>query len=260
MNKSFEPGLDIRLRADSLAFDFGEGVFGPPSEMRKLDDIRRSLLDPNCTGPDPVYGIAMDVGKTNDAAELRKRFLLFGVVAYASGHLGEEPVRSQGHVHGVASHCGWSTPELFEIWEGQAIVYAQESVGDDPGRCIAVKAGPGDKVVVPPNWAHFVANANSAERMVFGALCERQYSFVYEGVRAHGGLAWFPVFHHGRIEWKPNSRYLPSDLKEHGPRSYPELGLDAKTPIYRQFQADPERVQWISEPAQVAEVWPAFEP
>ncbi|HTB98460.1 MAG TPA: glucose-6-phosphate isomerase family protein [Terracidiphilus sp.] len=260
MNKPFDPGLDVRLRADSLSFDFGEGVFGPVSELRKLDEIRPSLRDPTCQGPDPVYGIAMDVGKTGDAEELRKRFLLFGAVAYAEGKLGDEPVRSQGHIHGVAPHCGWSTPELFEIWEGHALIYAQESIGDDPGRCIAVQAGPGDQVVVPPNWAHFVANASSTERMVFVALCERQYSFVYGGVRAHGGLAWFPIIHEDRIEWKPNPRFLASDLKVHGPRSYPELGLDATIPIYRQFQADPERVQWVSEPAQVAAVWPRFEP
>jgi len=260
VNTEFNSGLEIRLRADSLAFDFWEGVFGPPTEMRKLDHIRQSLRDPNCTGPDPVYGIAMDVGKAKDAAELRKRFLLFGAVAYASGRLGEEPVRSQGHVHGVAPHCGWSTPELFEIWEGHAIIYAQESVDDDPGRYIAVEAGPGDQVVVPPNWAHFVVNARATERMVFGALCDRQYSFVYEGVRAHGGLAWFPMLRDSRIEWKANPRYLTSNLQLHGPRPYPELGLDSSISIYRQFQTNPERVQWVSEPAQAAAVWPTFEP
>jgi glucose-6-phosphate isomerase len=259
VDTGFDCGLDIRLRADSLAFDYGEGIFGPPAEMRKLDDIRPSLRDPHCTGPDPVYGIAMDVGKVNDAAELRKRFLLFGAVAYASGQLGEEPVRSQGHVHGVAPHCGWSTPEVFEIWEGRAIIYAQESVADDPGRCVVVEAGPGDQVVVPPNWAHFVANASATERMVFGALCERQYSFVYGGVRAHGGLAWFPLLRGASIEWKANPRYRTSDLRVRRPRVYPELGLDPAVPIYRQFEADPERVQWVSEPARLAEAWPVFE-
>jgi glucose-6-phosphate isomerase, archaeal len=259
-NKTFNPALDIRLRADSLAFDYGDGVFGPRPELRKLDDIRKSLREPDCTGPDPVYGIAMDVGQASDAEELRQRFLLFGIVAYASGRLGQEPVRSQGHVHGVAPHCGWSTPELFEIWEGRAIIYAQESVGDDPGRCIAVEAGPGDQVVVPPNWAHFVANVSLTERLVFGALCERQYSFVYDGVRAHGGLAWFPLLRREQIEWEPNPRYRASNLQLRGPRLYPELELDSTTPVYRQFQAGPERVQWVSEPARVAEVWPTFEP
>ena len=34
--------------------------------------------------------------------------IVFGAVTYASGKLGDEPVRSQGHVHRVSSHSGWS--------------------------------------------------------------------------------------------------------------------------------------------------------
>jgi len=259
-SEPFDSGLDIRLRPGSLAFDYGEGIFGPAVEMRRLDDIRKSLRDPDCSGPDPVYGIAMDVGNAADASELRRRFLLFGVVAYASGRLGEEPVRSQGHIHAVAPHCGSSTPELFEIWQGRAIIYAQETVSDNPGRCVAVEVDPGDQVVVPPSWAHCVVNASTTEPMVFAALCERQYGFVYDGVRAHGGLAWFPLLREDRIEWQPNPRYSASSLQVRGRRMYPELSIDPTVSIYKQFKTDPDRMQWVSEPARIADIWPTFEP
>ncbi len=129
----FDPKLGVRSHAGDLAFSYDEGVFGPQPEFRRLDQIRRSLRDPSCDGPDPVYSIVMDVGRREHNDELARRMLLFGVVVYAAGQLGEEPVRSQGHIHAVAPHCGWSTPELFEIWEGRAIIYAQESADDDPG-------------------------------------------------------------------------------------------------------------------------------
>ena len=121
---SIDPGLDIQFPDNQMDLHYGPGTFGPRPEYRSLDSIRPSLRDPNCTGPDPVYAIAMDVGHTEDLSELKKRMLLFGIVIYASGKLGDEPVRSQGHVHAVAPHCGWSTPELFEIWQGHAIIYA----------------------------------------------------------------------------------------------------------------------------------------
>lgn len=259
-SEAFDPGLDIRLRATSLTLEYGKGVFGPAMEMRRLEAIRRSLRDPHCSGPDPVYGIAMDIGEIADASELRERFLLFGAVVYSSGCLGEEPVRSQGHVHAVAPHCGWSTPELFEIWQGRALIYAQESTSDHPGRCVAVEAGPGDQVVVPPSWAHSVVNASVTEPLVFGALCERQYGFVYDQIRARGGLAWFPVLRGNQIEWERNPRYFSSSLRVRGTRAYPELGLDSAVPIYRQFKANPDRVQWVSDPGRVAGIWPTFEP
>jgi glucose-6-phosphate isomerase len=257
----FDPKVDVRLDPGDLSFQYGDGVFGPVPEMRRLDAIRASLRDPECSGPDPVYGIAMDVGREEDRVDLNQRMLLFGVVAYAAGQLGSEPVRSQGHVHAIAPHCGWSTPELFEIWQGHAIIYAQENTTDDPGRCVAIAAGPGEQVVVPPNWAHCVINAEHAQRMVFGAWCDRQYGFVYDGVRAHGGLAWFPLLtESGEIRWEKNPRYLSSPLRVSNARSYPELGLQSDLPIYRQYQKNPESVQWVAEPARQVELWKKFEP
>ena len=151
--------------------------------------------------------------------------------------------------------------------KGSAIIYAQEnaSADDDPGRCFAVTAGPGDKIVVPPGWAHAVINADPKTRMMFGAWCDRQYGFVYDAIRAHHGLAWFPILDRQtldgqqKIHWEPNPSYRSSDLSIRSPRAYPELGLDPSTPIYEQFANDPDSVQWVSEPARVASVWPNFE-
>jgi glucose-6-phosphate isomerase, archaeal len=263
----FDPKLGVRS-LDDLSFSYDKGVFGPQPELRRLDQIRRSLRDPMCDGPDPVYSIVMDVGRYEHRDELARRMLLFGVVVYAAGQLGEEPVRSQGHIHAVAPHCGWSTPELFEIWEGRAIIYAQESADDDPGRCFAITAGPGDKVVVPPGWAHAVINADPGSRMTFGAWCDRQYGFVYDAIRAHQGLAWFPILDaeqkdgQRKIRWERNPSYRSdrsSDLSIREPREYPELGLDLSTPIYQQFSNNSDSVRWVSEPARVASVWNNFE-
>lgn len=190
----FDPGLDITVWGSPICFWYGRGVFGPEPEYRRLDAIRESLLDPHCQGPDPVYTIAIDVGKREDRADLEARNLLFGVVAYAGGRLGREPVRSQGHVHKVASHSVWSPPEIFEVWDGRAVIYAQEAAGDDPGRCFAIEAGPGQQMVVPPGWAHAVISADPTRPLLFGAWCDREYGFLYDAIRAHGGLSWFPLF------------------------------------------------------------------
>jgi glucose-6-phosphate isomerase len=259
IENSFNSGIDLQLSENSLSFIYGPGSFGPDAEMRSLDAIRPSLLDPHCSGPDPVYGICMDIGKVKDREELERRYLLFGVVAYAAGTLGCEPVRSQGHVHAISPHSGWSAPELFEIWQGNAIVYAQESAGNDPGRCFAVEAGPGDHVVVPPGWAHCVINADPGERMAFAALCDRQYGFSYEGVRAHRGLAWFPLLEAGRIQWQRNPSYMPSRLQVRRPRQYDELNVRNDMPLYTQFEKGPDALQWVSEPQRAMQAWKNFE-
>jgi glucose-6-phosphate isomerase len=257
----FDPGLDVRCAPNDLAISYGPGVFGPTPEARSLDAIRGSLLQPNCDGPDPVYNIAMDVGRREHRAALEEKMLLFGVVVYAQGHLGPEPIRSQGHVHAISPHSGWSAPELFEIWHGRAIVYAQEKTSENPGRCFAVEAQPGDVVVVPPGWAHFVANADPGSSMAFGAWCDRQYGFVYDAVRARGGLAWYPILaEKGNLCWQRNPRYAESQLTRKSARNYPELGLLAGVPIYEQFSRNPDTVGWVSQPARFAQLWKTLSP
>ena len=261
LSLEYDPGLPLRICEDRLAFEYGHDVFGPEPEMRRLDTIRASLWDPQCDGPDPVYGIAMDVGRVQDRAVLQERFLLFATLVYASGRLGTEAVRSQGHVHALAPHSGWSPPEIFEIWSGAAIVYAQERAEDSPGHCIAVTARAGDKVVVPPGWAHCVINADPEHRMSLGAWCDRQYGFDYTGVRAHRGLAWFPIFtDSGDIKWHSNPNYSPSLLEQRKARAYPELGLDSTQSLYRQFLDNPDSVMFVPEPQRAADIWPAFIP
>lgn len=96
--------------------------------------------------------------------------------------------------------------------------------------------------------------------MVFGAWCDRQYGFVYDEIRAHGGLAWFPILDSsGEIRWEANPRYIKSDLAVRAPREYPELGLKPNKPMYEQFASDPESLQWVSQPARVSEVWQGFQ-
>src|SRR5262249_11557703 len=253
---SFDFGLDIKILSNPPGFKYGEGVFGPEPEFRGLDSIRPSLRNPSCDGPDPVYAIAMDVGRKEHRPELERRMLLFGMVTYAAGTLGNEPVRSQGHIHRISDHSGWSPPELYEIWEGRALVYMQELVCDDPGRCLAIEARPGDVVIVPPGWAHLTISADPHQPLSFGAWWDREYGYLYDEVRARGGLAWHAILNdERRIEWRPNPRYQTRQIEVRPPRFYGELGLKTRHPIYRLFEREPDLIQWVSNPGLLAKTW-----
>jgi glucose-6-phosphate isomerase, archaeal len=257
----FDPGIGVVPVREPLGFRYAPGTFGPKPESRLLDAIRLSLRDPLCAGSDPVYAIVMDIGRNEIRTELERRMLLFGAVIYASGKLGDEPVRSQGHVHHVSSHSGWSPPEVYEIWDGAAYIYMQEYAADEPGRCYAVLAKPGDIVVVPPAWAHAAVSADPSNAMVLGALCDREYSFDYDVIRKRKGLAWYPVVApNGGIEWVPNPCYSKTVLGVRRPRDYPELGFVQGSSLYQQATRDLDRFAWVSSPALRREVWNNFEP
>jgi glucose-6-phosphate isomerase len=150
---------------------------------------------------------------------------------------------------------------VYEIWSGHAIIYMQETDDDDPGRCFAIEAAPGDTVIVPPGWTHATVSASPDEPLTFGAWCDRDYGFVYDGVRRHNGIAWFPVFDNsGRIRWLANPAYRPSELTVKRPDGYEALGLRRGTPVYTLFEEDPDTFLFVPNPQLREEVWEGFIP
>lgn len=256
----FNPGFKILPKAESLGFSYGAGVFGPVPEIRCLDDIRPSLADPACEGPKELYAISMDVGLEEDREEIVRRNLLYGAVVYAAGTVGEEPVRSQGHIHAVSLSCGSSTPEVYEIWEGEAIVYMQEFGGDDPGACYGIHAKAGDVVIVPPGWVHATVNGNITQNMCFGAWCVRDFGFEYGDVRSHGGVAYFPYVSGEGIGWRENPSYRGQGLIVRPPRQYEEFGIQKGVPIYTQFQENKEKFDFVVNPQNYKSKWEGFQP
>ncbi|MGX8700818.1 glucose-6-phosphate isomerase family protein [Caproiciproducens sp.] len=253
-------GFDIRADLQHLEFIYGAGVFGPKTEKRKLDDIRPSLSDPSADGPEVVYAVAMDVGKEKDREDLLQRNLLYGAMIFQGGVVGEEPVRSQGHVHAVSPSCNASTPEVYEIWSGEAYIYMQESAEDHPGRCFAVHAGAGGVVIVPPGWAHCTINASVKEAMLFGAWCVRDYGFDYRDVRARRGVAFFPKVRDGGIAFVHNPEYADGRLEIREARGYPEFGLKPGVPIYSQYEENRALFSFVTNPQSVQAVWDNFQP
>ena len=257
----FYPGFDIKPVSEPvIGFSLGDKTFDCGVELRKLDSIRKSLMQPDCSGPENVYSIMMDVGNKEDYDDLVSRHLLYGAVCYSKGRLGREPVRSQGHIHKVSEYSGWSTPEVYEIWEGKAIIYMQESGDDDPKRCYAVYGEAGDVIIVPPYWTHATINADAERNMSFGAWCDRDYGFVYDKVRAHGGIAFFPVYNGKKIEWIKNPAYKECELIQKKPGDYSALSLKKDIPIYTQYRDNKDAFDFVPNPALVKEVWENFVP
>jgi len=262
MNK-FNPGIEVFPVKEKPGFTYGPDCFGPEVENRTIDSIRHSLADPNSEGPEIVYAIAMDVGRKIHLSLLKRLHLLFGAVTYAAGTIGNEPVRSQGHIHKNSAYANnWSTPEVYEIWSGKAIIYMQETAKNDPGRCFAVCAKPGEVVIVPPGWAHATISADPNEPLTFGAWCDREYGFDYDEVRAHKGLAWFPVIgKNKKIIWKHNDTYITnSELIEKGPRMYSEFNIEKGKSIYSQFEEETSKFNFVPSPQTVADKWVNFIP
>ncbi len=257
----FYPGFDIKYSTEKMNYIYDENTFGPEVEKRYIDKIRPSLMEPDCDGPEIVYAIAMDVGRKEDIEDLKSRNLLYGTVIYAKGKLGKEPIRSQGHKHAVSKSCNYSTPEVYEIWEGKAYIYMQETAEDNPGRCFAVEGNPGDVIIVPPGWAHATISADPSNPLVFGAWCVRDFGFDYDDVRAHAGLTFFPTTNDdGSMTWNKNPNYNDCEIILKKPRIYTEFGIEEGVSIYEQYVKDNAKFDFVKDPMTVKKLWENFIP
>lgn len=260
LNLAYAPGFAVYPAVDPLGYVFGEDVFGPVPECRHLDDIRASLSDPDAKGPDVLYAIVMDIGKKKDREKIIEHNLVYGSVVYAAGTIGNAPIHSQGHIHSVSASCGMSTGELYEFWSGHAIIYMQETAKDNPGRCYAIEAGPGDLVLVPPYWAHCTVVTDFRENFSFGCWSVRDYGFDYKDVRAHQGMAYMPFVKDGQVVFERNPKYDAPALERRKPRKYTEFHLEEGKTIYEQFEEEPGRFDFISRPQNYMNAWKEYRP
>lgn len=246
-------GLNISLD-ENMDYKYGDGIFGPIAEKRYLSDISQSLgqsFDKDML----LYSIAMDVGDKRDYIQIKKRNLLFGIVSFSPGRILNGPVRSQGHIHSISKSCNSSTPEVYQIEEGDAIIYMQENSDGDAGDCYVVRARQGDVVIVPPNWTHATINANSDRKMIFGAWCVRDYGFDYGDIRKNKGIAFFPYFKDGEMSWEFNKHYSNGKLHIVNARKYDEFDIGNKLSIYEQFKNNNDLFLFVSNPNIVKEKW-----
>lgn len=88
-------GLDMTITRQPLGFCYGEDVTEADAGDQNAGSDPPVAAQSGLRRPEQVYAIAMDVARLADRPELEKRMLLFGVVTYAAGTLGDEPVAAR---------------------------------------------------------------------------------------------------------------------------------------------------------------------
>jgi glucose-6-phosphate isomerase, archaeal len=243
-------GFGVRLDPEALALEFASGITTAPVQVRRLDEVRALLCDPASDGPEHLYTIYMDIRVPGLADTLRAHGLGYGAVVYNHGALGREALRSQGHVHSLAPDTGVGYSELYEFWHGRGLVYMQDRATADVSDVVVVEAGPGDKVAIPPGWAHATVNLGGGP-MAFGAVYALDAKLLYEPLRKLQGTAHY-VLADGTYE--PNPRYSSvPPVRRTPPHLIPECGVDPGRPA---LAGDLARLDFVSRPERHPALWP----
>jgi len=245
-------GLPVTLDPETLTLDFGPGITTDPLAQRRIEDIRQMLPDPAASGPDPLYSIYMDVRVPELAAALNARGLAYGAVVDSPGQIGDEYVRSQGHIH--SSPPGSDVPylEIYEFWYGSGAVYLQDAARPEVTDVVLVEVRAGDKLIIPPGWVHVVVNSGPTP-LAFGALYAIEAELLYEPLRAMNGTAW-AVLADGTFAANP--RYIdPPPPARTQAREYPAFGISRAKPLLTTFAGNQEIYDYVVDPEHHPDVW-----
>jgi len=259
-------GLPFLFDTDIYHCVFGPDVRDPLYGVRTDEQIRRVLRDPDAPLPKIVYWMMRDTGLQSDPYLKQSHGLHYDISYFIPAMFGCEHLKTSGHYH-TASPDGPAYPEVYGVLSGKAIYLLQkvnsieapldEVVVVD---CIVVEGNPGDKVIMPPDYGHVTINP-LPEPMVMANWVSSRFKSQYGAVEQARGFAYYRVEGDGGPIWVRNPRYKTAPpLRLARVREVPELGLSIDEPLSTAGIRAPERLAWLNNPAEYAElIWSGLE-
>lgn len=242
-------GLPLQLTDDGKLL-FGPGLETVTPAVRRLDDIRDVLEHADAAGPDELYDMYRDVAFAADRPALQAAGLRYDITVIRPGHIGRELVKTAGHYHPEANASGVTYPEIYEVATGQALFLLQQAQPpyDAVTDAVAIAAGPGDRLLVPPGYGHITVNTG-LDWLVLTNIVDATFASVYEPIKAKRGGAYYVIRDGGAVTTVPNEQYdAPAPLRERTAPQWPELGIAPGRPLYTDAVADPDRYRYVTRP------------
>ena len=177
---------------------------GPPlpaPRVRTIEEIRGVLRDPACRCGEPLYFMYRDLARSPaDREWLRREGIRYDVTVIPARVLCGEYVKTKGHHH-PPDGKGVPYPEIYEVIRGGAHFLLQTR---DAGDVLLVRAGPGDRVLVPPGYGHVTINPEEVS-LVMANLVSDRFESDYSVYERMGGAAYFELAG-GRLVENPRYR------------------------------------------------------
>ena len=155
-------------------------------KIRKLEDMREVLMNPEAEGPESVY--VMVRGKPN-------------ITVLVPGKIGQEFTKTHGHYHKD------NRSETYKVLFGEGKMLVQNRDADDV-QLLEMKTG--EEVVVPEGYAHTMVNTGKGPLVTIDDCPTDAEANVndYEPIKEKRGFAKYVVeSEDGKIELIPNPAY-----------------------------------------------------
>lgn len=234
--------------------EFG-GKISEPS-VRRVDDMKEVIYDKGwlkSAGNLDLYYMYRDLSLSRrDEEIIKKNGLRYDITIIPPRVLGAEYVKTVGHYHPPVPEAKLSYVEVYEVLNGEAHYLLQKCQNGYVRDVVLIKAGRGDKVIIPPDYGHVTINPSNKELRMCNWI-GRDFSSIYEPIKEKGGAAYFELVtgfvkneNYGNV---PELRFLePTNFSEVGLRKNREMyGLIREDPALLEFLTKPQDYGWLFE-------------
>jgi len=227
-------------------------------KVRLLKDMKEVLFDEELAKISPdleLYYMYRDLAENEqDGEKIKEHKLRYDITIINPVMLGKEYNKTAGHDHPMVPETNITYPELYEVLEGKAIFFMQDSEENSIKDVYAIKANKGDKIIVPPNYEHIMINASKDKLKTANWVCDFPEN-IYKPFKDKQGFSYYAINNgSGEIEWIKNENYIDTpELKFLSPNLWLEkFGIDKNKEMYSliedlnklDFLKNPQKYNW----------------
>lgn len=251
-------GLPILFDNKKMDLEFHYDFPVIKKSERSLEELKPYLKNSDIkSGPNPVYYVWRYVHLNNDVEKLKKANLRYDLTLIPPGRIDSEFSKTAGHFHKNKINTDLPYPEIYEILTGRAHFLIQ-SPEKDTKNIKAVKlieAGPGEKVLVPPQFSgHTTINASN-EPLIMANWISDQAVYDYDSYKNNHGASYYLLDNNNLIDIVKNPNYdsVP-EIEKIRAKEYPEFGLTKNQPLYNLVN-NLEKLRFLNYPEEFAGEW-----
>lgn len=221
-------------------------------DIRYLNDLKDVVYDKEWLKTAPnleLYYMYKDLAETErDFAQIIKNDLRYDITIIKPGRLGKEFSKTLGHDHPIIPGTNITYPELYEVLEGKAVFFLQDSEHNKIKDAIAIKAKSGDKIIVPPNYEHLIINIGKTDLKICNWISRSFSSNIYKPFKMKHGFSYYALKRLFGIKWVKNPNYESIlCLRFEKPNNFYNFNLQKGQPIYKLLE-QPSKLDFLKHP------------
>jgi glucose-6-phosphate isomerase, archaeal len=250
-------GLPIFMDEETFALEFHDGLTCAGSGEKRAGQLRGLLYaEEGIDETEYCYVAYRDIAFEKDRALLQEHDFRYDITVIMPGTVQGECKKTSGHYHGYIEAQPYTYPEVYEVLEGKALYVMQKVKNFDKEyeepviedlKAVIVDAG--QAVIIPPFYGHCSVNVGSGS-LAFSNIAVVSCPLHYEPIQKKHGLSVYALRDKDELALIPNPHYLDIPaVNSIRPQENTALGITFGKPVYEAFIRDPQKFDFLLNPA-----------